>query len=176
MANKKKNAAVSDVEVLKPGQPGYEEQQAANAARQSAALQLFTPNTALAVVDASKFKRRNMAQLIKPGDVPVDSAITGTILAVVNSPTTAIKGKLFHIKNAKGVEFTFPVTGSIRQAIAPGIGDDDKELVPALEKEIGSTIVIKRCPSKISGKFKKEMFIFDVLTTKEYVDGVSAPK
>lgn len=171
--NKQQNnpaPAASNVQVLKPGDAGYEEQN-------NNALQLFTVGDVLTTMDSKKFERRNMPQLIKPSDVPIGAALTGTIMGILPSPTTAIKGKLMHVKNAKGVEFTFPVTGSIRQALAPNTTDDDKELENILKKEIGTTIVLKREAGKPSKKLGgKEMYIFDVRTSKEYIDGISAPK
>jgi hypothetical protein len=147
----------------------------AEASSTSTAVSLFQSSNAVGMPDLSQLKRRNMAQLIKPGDVPVDGVVSGIIEAVVDSPVSTVKGKLFHLslvsfdeKNKPtktGVEITFPITGSIRQAIAPG-KSDEKELNAALEKEVGNLLILKRCPSKQSGKYKKEMFIFDVYTSK----------
>lgn len=116
--------------------------------------------------EGGKMTRRNMPAMIKPGDVPLGGAVSGEIIAVVNSPVTTVKGKLLHIRHSSGQEFTFPCTGVIRNALAPGIsGDDGKELQTALEKEIGKIFVAKRLPDKQSNKFKKSMFMFDVYTS-----------
>lgn len=112
----------------------------------------------------AKAERRNMPQMIKPGDVPMDGIVTGKIIKIVDSPVTTVKGKLLWLQHEGGQEFTFPVTGVIRNALCPGV--EEKELRAALEKEIGKTFIAKRLPGKISGKFKKEMFMFDVYTVK----------
>lgn len=127
-----------------------------------------TPSTALAIfqtggeVDMSKMKRRNMPQMVKAGDVPVDAVITAEIVDVVDSPVSTVKGKLLWLRAPNGQEFTFPCTGVIRNALAPG--KDDKEVKDVLEKLKGKTLVLKRTPDKQSAKFKKNMFMFDVFT------------
>lgn len=126
-------------------------------------LALFNSGTD---VDESKFERRNMPPMIKPGDVPVGAAISGEIVAVLESPVSTVKGYLLHLRHQTGQEFTFPCTGVIRQALAPGKKEGD-ELVKALEKEIGKILFAKRLPDKMSAKYKKPMFVFDVYTGKK---------
>jgi len=127
-----------------------------------------TPSTALAIfqtggeVDMSKMKRRNMPQMVKPADVPIDSVITAEIVDIVDSPVSTVKGKLLWLRAPNGQEFTFPCTGVIRNALAPG--KEDKEVKEALDKLKGKTLVLKRTADKQSAKFKKNMFMFDVFT------------
>lgn len=129
-----------------------------------------TPSTALALaifqtggeVDMSKMKRRNMPQMVKPADVPIDSVITAEIVDIVDSPVSTVKGKLLWLRAPNGQEFTFPCTGVIRNALAPG--KEDKEVKEALDKLKGKTLVLKRTADKQSAKFKKNMFMFDVFT------------
>ena len=117
----------------------------------------------LAPSNTAKLVRRNMPAMVKPGEVPIGSAISGVIKGVVNSPVSTVKGKLLWIQHESGVEFTFPATGVIRNALAPGV-DGEKELTAALEKFVGKTIVAKRLDDKTSAKYKKAMFMFDVFT------------
>lgn len=130
---------------------------------------LFAPRPGL--VDSKKVERRNFPQMVKPADVPIGGVICGEIVKIVNSPVSTIKGKLLWLRNvtedksdpAHGQEFTFPCTGVIRSALAPGV-EGDKELQTALEKEIGKTLIAKRMDDKQSAKYKKNMFVFDVYT------------
>lgn len=140
---------------------------AAESAQQPAAastmLALFQP----AGVDESKFVRRNAPPMVKPGDVPVGQTITGTIVSVLDSPVSTVKGKLLWLRHESGTEYTFPCTGVIRNALCPGVkSEDGKELTAALEKFVGKGFAAKRLPDKQSSKFKKNMFMFDVFTTK----------
>ncbi len=125
------------------------------------ALQLAAPGNG--AIDLSKFKRQGMATMVKPEQLPVGSVTQATIVAVLNSPVSTIKGFLLHLKHKSGVEFTFPCTGVVRNALAPGVRDDDKALKAALEAYTGKELVLVRQPNKPS-KFKKEMFVFDVFT------------
>ncbi len=118
-------------------------------------------------IDTSKLVRRNLPQMIKPGDVPLGGTVSGEILKVVNSPVSTVKGKLLWLKHDNGTEFMFPVTGVIRSALAPGIKADDKELQSVLEENVGHLFIAKRTESKQSEKFKKEMFMFEVFTVKQ---------
>lgn len=116
---------------------------------------------------ALTLKRRNTPQMVKPGDVPIGEAISGEILDICDSPTTTIKGKLLWLRHESGQEFTFPVTGVIRNALAPGVEED--KLMEHLKKEIGNLFVAKRNPDKVTTKFDKKgknMFMFDVFTGK----------
>ena len=136
------------------------QQESEQQAPASTALAIFVP--AGGEVDLSKMKRRNMPQMVKPGDVPVDAVITAEIVDVVDSPVSTVKWKLLWLRAPNGQEFTFPCTGVIRNALAPG--KDDKEVKEVLENLKGKTLVLKRTPDKQSAKFKKNMFMFDVFT------------
>jgi len=110
-----------------------------------------------------KLVRRNLPPFLKPGEIGIGITVSGEIIAVVDSPSTTVKGKLLHLRHSSGTEFTFPCTGSIRNALAPGKKDD--ELEKSLQQEIGKTIYLTRMADKLSEKYKKNMFIFDVRTT-----------
>jgi hypothetical protein len=136
-----------------------------------AMLALFKP---LDPAKLEKLKRRNIPRMIKPDQVPIGSVVSGKIHAIVNSPTSEVKGKLLWLVNESGTEFTFPVTGVIRSALAPGIKNDDDKLTAHLEKELGKTFYARRQPdgedlkhgTEPDGKGKK-MFVFDVFTSEE---------
>ena len=115
-------------------------------------------------VDLSQFTRRNLPQMVKPGEIPVGGVVTAEIIAVVDSPVSTVKGKLLHLRNEAGKEFTFPATGTIRNALAPGKTEDGDELQKALEKFVGKLIVLERAEDKMSAKYKKTMFMFNVYT------------
>lgn len=112
----------------------------------------------------TKLVRRNMPMLVKPDSVPIGGAVTGEIMQICKSPVSTVKGFLLWLKHDSGTEFTFPCTGVIRNALAPGVVGD-KELMAELEKEVGKKFVAVRQENKPNAKFKKEMFMFDVFTT-----------
>lgn len=158
MAGKKKNNQSGAVEVVKdPAEVAR-----INAEREAKALVLFT----VPEIDQKKLVRRNLPQMIKPGDVPEGQAISGVIVDVVNSPVTTVKGKLLWIRHSSGAEFLFPVTGTIRAALAPGLKGEDEGLVKQLKTEIGNTIVARRLADKPNKAYNRDMFMFDVFTTK----------
>jgi hypothetical protein len=113
-----------------------------------------------------KLERRNVPQMIKPSDVPVGQAITGEIVKIVPSMKSDIKGKLLWLRHESGQEFLFPCTGVIRNALIPGV-EGEKDQTAALEKEVGKILVCKRGADRMSGKYKKPMFMFDVFTTEK---------
>lgn len=109
-------------------------------------------------------KRKNMPQMIEPGVIPVGAAVMGVIHAVLDSPAEKVKGVLLHIRH-KGIDFTLPVTGSIRQALSPGMKNDSAGLRKKLEEYVGVFIFAKREPDKATknyGANAKPTFIFDV--------------
>lgn len=96
-------------------------------------------------------------------------AIQGTIIKFLPSPDPKIKGCLIHLQftppgHTQPVDFCFPCTGSVRNALAPGSKDDDKDLQSKLALEVGKYFWAKRCPDKMNEKYKKNMFMFDVRT------------
>jgi len=111
----------------------------------------------------SKMVRRNAPPMVKPSDVPIGSAISGEIVAILESPVSTVKGKLLWLRHESGAEYTFPCTGVIRNALAPGC--EAEKLEAALKKEIGKQFVAKRLDDKQSAKYKKAMFMFDVFTS-----------
>lgn len=137
--------------------------------QESAALE-SSSNTTMAIFAAggvsalpAGLKRRNMPTMILPADVPFNSVISGEIIAIVDSPVATIKGKLLHLKHASGQEFTFPCTGVIRNALAPG--KKDKEADEALKKEVGKMFYAQRLADKPNKQYKKNMYMFDVYTS-----------
>jgi hypothetical protein len=127
-----------------------------------AMLALFKPAAEVEEL-YGKMERRNMPAMFKPGDVPVGGAVVGEIIKFLASPVSTIKGNLVWLRHNSGQEFTFPVTGVIRNALAPGVKDDDEKLMETLDKEIGKILICKRLPDK-SSKYAKSMFMFDVFT------------
>jgi len=118
--------------------------------------------------DEKAIERLNLPTMLKPDQVPVWSAenpkvLRALVVKIVDSPKSDIKGKLLWLRLKNGTEITFPCTGVIRNALAPGIkADDDAKLTPALEKFVGETLIFRRTPNRPS-KYKKAMFMFDVL-------------
>lgn len=103
-------------------------------------------------VDTSKFTRKNVPQILKPGDMPVGGGFQAEIVSVVDSPVSTVKGKLLWLKTTAGQEFTFPLTGDVRNSLAPGKEGD--ELEKALKPLIGKTLIVKRAADK-AGTEKK---------------------
>lgn len=118
------------------------------------------------------FERLNLPTMVKPDQVPVwtpesPKVLRGTLVKVCDSPNASIKGKLLWLKLRNGTEITLPCTGVIRNALAPGIKDDSEKLDAALDKFVGLELVFRRTPDKQNSKFKKNMFMFDVLVAKK---------
>lgn len=111
-------------------------------------------------VDTKQFTRKNVPQILKPGDMPVGGGFQAEIVSVVDSPVSTIKGKLLWLKNAAGAEFTFPLTGDVRSSLAPG--KDGEELEKAIKPLIGKTLVVKRGPNKAGSE--KNIVKLDVFT------------
>lgn len=132
-------------------------------------------------LDESKVERLNLPRLLKPDQVPVwtpDNPVTlqGKIHRVCPSPNSTIKGFVLWLITPSGMEVTFPVTGVVRSALAPGCKIDDKNaeaeerstkaLATALEKHVGKILFLKRTSNQMNKNFKREMFMFDVYTAK----------
>lgn len=145
----------------------------------SAMAQLFTQETK--PLDETKLERLNLPRLLKPEQVPVWSRETpvtlqATIHKVVKSPNSTIKGFVLWLITPSGLEITFPCTGVIRSALAPGIKVDDSndaafekttaKLEQALNAHVGKTLFLKRTSNQMNSKYKKEMFMFDVFVGK----------
>lgn len=120
--------------------------------------------------DDAKLKRRNLPKLVKPDEVPVDGVVSGEIVAICKSPSSVVKGLVLHLRHASGQEFTFPCTGTIRQALAPGFKNDDAGLMDQLKLEVGKQFFAKRLADGLTTKYgaatdaPKRMFVFDVFT------------
>lgn len=132
------------------------ETQAASTATAPVVNSLFS--TALDV-DESKFKRRNLPQMVKGSDIPIGGGFSAEIVDVVDSPVSTVKGNVLWLKNAQGQEFTFACTGDIRNSLAPGKTGDD--VAKALKANVGKTIVVKRTADKAGSK---KQIRFDVYT------------
>lgn len=111
-------------------------------------------------VDTNKFQRKNVPQILKAGDMPVGGGFQAEIVSVVDSPVSTIKGKLLWLKTANGQEFTFPLTGDVRNSLAPG--KEGEELDKALKPFIGKTLVVKRAADKAGSE--KKIVKLDVFT------------
>lgn len=114
--------------------------------------------------------RLNLPPMMKPEQFPIwtaaePKALRCKVVKIVPSPNSTIKGKLLWLKTRDGSEITFPCTGVIRNALAPGIKDDDAKLEAALEKYVGTELIFKRTPNKLS-KYGKAMFMFEVMQVK----------
>lgn len=131
----------------------------------TAMLALFQPNQAMLdrIQQAKKglLERRNMPVMYKPGDCPQGVPIIAKIIKFMPSPVSTVKGKLIWLASRDGSEFTFPLTGVIRNALVGGA--EGKEQDSQLEKEIGKWLILVRREDKPS-KFKRSMFMFDVFT------------
>lgn len=123
---------------------------------------LFVPATEIKL---DPKKRLGNPPLIKPEIIPIGSSLAGKIVAVLDSMTTTVKGKLLHLECNGGREVSLPVTGTIRQALAPGRDNEDGDkLVSELKKYVGKRIIVVRNPDGETSKYggKKKMYAFDV--------------
>jgi hypothetical protein len=109
-------------------------------------------------------KRQGNPPLLKPATMPIGLGFRCKVVAVANSMSATVKGKLLRVEHLETKrEFSLPVTGSIRQQLAPGVANDDKELAPALEKFVGKTMTIVRGADGYTAKHGgKTMYTFDV--------------
>lgn len=120
-----------------------------------------------AKLDMAKLVRHNAPKMYKPSDVPVGGVVTGKIIKFLPSPVSTIKGMLVWLELENGQEITFPVTGVIRSALAPGVKNEDgKVLADTLEKFVGDYLVAKRTDDVVNAKYKKAQYMFDVYTMK----------
>lgn len=170
---KKKNA----VEVTENVEPTAALVKRSKFAEESAAAAPVPSNTMLSLFASAggdedselakvlgKLERRNLPPMIQPKSIPVGMAVQGTIVKIVPSPVSTIKGRLLWLVY-KGTDFMLPCTGAIRSALAPGLKDDNDKLDKELEKQVGLFLWAKRLPDKES-KYGKPMFVFDVRTGK----------
>ena len=138
----------------------------------AAMLALFNP-TPETMPDLSKAERLTLPTLYTPAQIPVGGIVHGRIVRFQKSPVTTVKGLIVWLQTPDrktadgavipGVELTFPVTGVIRSALAPDIEADDKEaLLKALNVHVGKTFYAKRLESKMSKKYSKDTYMFDV--------------
>lgn len=111
-------------------------------------------------VDTKQFNRKNVPQILKAADMPVGGGFQAEIVSVVDSPVSTIKGKLIWLKTAAGQEFTFPLTGDVRNSLAPGKEGEDLE--KALKPLVGKTLVVKRAADKAGSQ--KKIVKLDVFT------------
>jgi hypothetical protein len=121
-------------------------------------------------------KRRNAPTLIKPGIVPMGGVVHGWIEKIVPSMVNTIKGKLIWLRQGEAkpkpgdLEFLFPLTGVIRQALMGPVPADDDDKADSIvkngaEKEIGKYFIAKRIADGQSKRFPgKPMYMFDVFT------------
>ena len=99
-------------------------------------------------------KRRGIPQMLDWKTIPIGGIVAGEIIAILNSPNSSIEGKLLHLRMESGNEISAPITGSIRKALSEN-----------LEEEVGKKFAAVRLDDKISEKYKKNMYIFDVYTS-----------
>ena len=124
------------------------------------ALAIFGENKS-----AEGFERLNLPVMFKPSEWPIGQTAVCEVVKIVDSPVSTVKGKLLWLKSAaNGQEFTFPCTGTIRNALAAGLEGD--KLDSKLNSYVGKTIALTREPDKTSAKYKKNMFMFDVRLKK----------
>lgn len=147
-------------------------------------------NTVLALFAArpvgmlDTLKRRNLPQMIKAVDgdrqnIPLGGIVAGIIVDVCKSPVSTVKGSLLwlHIVSfddkgnpvKTGTEITFPATGVIRNALAPGVEGEDNCRKVMLQLK-GHLLVAQRQENKPNKKYGKEMTMWDVRTSEKPVD------
>lgn len=170
------------------------EQKKSEFAKESEALAVTNPGPSAAMVALFQsgnsgnvmdtLVRKNMPQMIKAVDggkenIPVGGVISGVLVDVVKSPVSTIKGSLLWLHLVKfddggnpektGVEITFPATGVIRSALAPGQEGEDAARKEMLKLK-GHLFVAQRMPNKMNSKYKKEMTTWDVRVSEKPVD------
>lgn len=132
-------------------------------------------------MDEEKMERLNLPRLLKPDQVPVWTQenpviLQGELVRVCPSPNSTIRGFVLWLKTPSGTELTFPCTGVVRSALAPGVKIDDtnetteekttKALYDALQKYVGKTLFFKRTESVMNKTYQRDMFMFDVWAAK----------
>ncbi len=118
-------------------------------------------------VKVDRKKRLGAPPLLKPEEIPVGKSFVCKIIEPMDSLTQTVKGKLLRVEHTStsGVvrEFSLPVTGTMRQALAPGKANDDKDLLATLAKFNGKKLTIVRGPDGWTNKHGgKAMYTFDV--------------
>lgn len=118
-------------------------------------------------VNLQKARRLNLPPMLLPGEIPIWTPENQAVLVVevvkaTNSPASTVKGKCLWVKCGDGAERLLPVTGTIRQALAPSVPADSDDLLKALDKLAGKTLAFKRLDDKVNKHYKKDMYIFEV--------------
>jgi hypothetical protein len=147
----------------------------------NAMIALFQQRSAETALEG--LTRKNMPQMIKAVDngvenIPVGGLVTGVIVDVVKSPVSTIKGSLLWLHLVKqgesgkwektGLEITFPATGVIRAALAPGV-DGEENARKEMLKLRGHLFAAQRMPNKVNKNYNKEMTTWDVRTSPKPV-------
>lgn len=129
-------------------------------------------------------KRRNLPQMIKAVEqdhtnIPVGGTVAGVIIDVCKSPVSTVKGSLLWLHLVKfddkgekaektSVEITFPATGVIRNALAPGVDGEENARKVMLELK-GHLFIAVRQANKANKQYGKEMTMWDVRTSAKPV-------
>jgi hypothetical protein len=153
----KKKTSEEDVQQMAEKTKAYE---ADALQRRERAMALFAAPAGLVTLQKHGVERRSLPKMYKPADIPIGGVVHGEIIRFVKSPVSTVKGLLIWLRQGE-TEFTFPLTGAIRQALQDADG--------GVEGEIGKYLIAKRLDNGFSQTYKKEMFLFDVLTGKKEV-------
>lgn len=129
-------------------------------------MSLFTVTEKVAA-QLAKAKRLTTPPVIMLADFPIWSEATpailvGEVVKGIDSPSSTVKGACLWLVKDDGSEVLLPVTGSIRNCLAPDAKADSAELITALTKLKGKSYAFKRLASS-NANAKKEQYLFDVL-------------
>jgi len=159
----------------------------------SAAMVRTGPSAVMRALFAQKqmpemagFKKLNLPPLLKPSEkdgtanIPEGGIMSAIIVDAVDSPVSTVQGALLWLHLVKrsdspdaawektGTEITFPATGVIRSALAPGVEGREQRL-KALSKWKGHLLMVQRLTDKMS-KYNKPMTMWDVRISTEKLD------
>lgn len=124
----------------------------------------------LSIVDTKghideNLKRLNLPPMLAPSEVPIGASVTGKIINIVPSFSKDVDGYLMHLQHPNTTEFVFPLTGTIQNAVFPGL--EDEEIEEKAPKVFGKTIQFKRLADGSSKKHPNNpMFMFDVFMSE----------
>ncbi len=128
--------------------------------------------------DNEKIVKLTLPTLIKPDHIPVGGVVGGEIVRVIINFTGSKEdsmrsSRVIYLRHASGTEFLFPVSGVIRNSLRDYLAEPDTkdatERATGFLKDnqiVGWKLWVKRNEDSVDKKFKKRMFMFDVVLEK----------
>ncbi len=119
----------------------------------------------------------SMTDLVDAKALPVGAVVSGIILEVRKSFNPKVSEPLLLLEHTneetkEKTQFLFPVTGTVREALAPGMKRADTDAAKAalkaqLESHIGNLFIARKKDGKLNKEHNKDMHMFDIWSVKQ---------